>query len=107
MKLVFGLAACAAVWTGSIALAAQKLGKPLGERPPEAIYAKTCGYCHGTNVGPIILGRSLPVSYIKRRVRGGQNAMPAFRPTEITNAELNKLATWISTSKANPLEHGK
>jgi mono/diheme cytochrome c family protein len=107
MKLIFGLAACAAVLTGGVALAAQKLGKPQAERPPEKIYAVTCGYCHGTNVGPIILGRGLPVAYIKQRVRGGQNAMPAFRPTEITNAELNKLAAWISTSKANPREHGK
>jgi mono/diheme cytochrome c family protein len=33
--------------------------------------------------------------------------MPAFRPTEITDAELKALSNWISTSKADPKEHGQ
>jgi mono/diheme cytochrome c family protein len=107
MKLFIGVAAGAAALMGGVAGASQKLGQPQAERPPEKIYAVTCGYCHGTNVGPIILGRQLPADLIKQRVRGGQNAMPAFRPTEITNSELDKLAAWISASKANAREHGK
>ncbi len=27
---------------------------------PEHIYERSCGYCHGHNVGPILLGRDLP-----------------------------------------------
>jgi hypothetical protein len=33
--------------------------------------------------------------------------MPAFRPTEVTNAELDALAPWISASQADPKEKGQ
>ncbi|MCY1672057.1 cytochrome c [Novosphingobium sp. SL115] len=76
-------------------------------RAPEAIYAKTCGYCHGQHVAPIIRGRGLPPEIITQYVRTGPRAMPAFRPTEISDAELKALAKWVSTSKADPKEHGQ
>lgn len=76
-------------------------------RPPEAIYAKTCGYCHGARVGPIIRGRKFPVEVITTYVRSGPRAMPAFRPTEISNAELAALAKWINATKADPKEIGE
>lgn len=82
-------------------------GPPPTARPPEAIYAKTCGYCHGARVAPVIRGRKLPVEVITSCVRSGPRAMPAFRPTEISNAELAALAKWISTSKADPKEIGE
>jgi mono/diheme cytochrome c family protein len=107
MKLMFGLMAGVALLAGGVALAGQKLGQPQGERAPEEIYAKTCGYCHGANVGPVIRGRALPADAIKLMVRSGPNGMPAFRQTEITNSELDKLARWISTSKADPKEKGQ
>jgi mono/diheme cytochrome c family protein len=107
MKIVFGLAAGAAMLIGGVAFAAQKLGQPLGERTPEVIYAKTCGYCHGKNIGPVIRGRALPAEAITAIVRHGQNGMPAFRPTEVTKSELDKLAKWISASKADPKEKGQ
>ena len=101
------LALAAGLGLASAAFAAQKLGEVQGERPPEVVYAKVCGYCHGKNVGPIILGRQLPSDSIKLIARSGQNGMPAFRPTEVTNAELDALAKWISASKASEKEHGK
>lgn len=107
MKMKIGLAVSGMVLAGGAALATQKLGQPQGERPPEALYAKTCGYCHGKNVGPVIRGRALPADTIKAIVRKGQNGMPAFRPTEITRAELDKLAAWISASEADPKEKGQ
>jgi mono/diheme cytochrome c family protein len=107
MRLILGLAAGAVVLAGGVAFAAQKLGQPQGERAPEEIYVKTCGYCHGRNVGPVIRGRSLPSEAVVRQVRHGQNGMPAFRPTEITTSELDALAKWISTSKVDPAEQGK
>ena len=61
-------------------------------RSAEKLYASTCGYCHGRNVGPVILGRSLPVPAIEAVVRNGLNAMPAFRPSEISDAELAAVA---------------
>jgi mono/diheme cytochrome c family protein len=107
MRLILGVAAGAVMLAGGVALGSQKLGQPQGERVPEEIYAKTCGYCHGKNVGPVIRGRALPVSVTKTIVRHGQNGMPSFRPTEITNSELDALATWISASKADPKEKGQ
>lgn len=100
--LVVGAMACAAPL-----LAAQKLGEVQPLRPPEVVYAKTCGYCHGRNVGPIILGRALPADAIKYIVRHGQNGMPAFRPTEVKPSELDALATWIEKSTARSGEHGQ
>ncbi len=76
-------------------------------RSAEKVYASTCGYCHGRNVGPVILGRGLPVPAIEAMVRNGLNAMPAFRPSEISDAELAAVAAWVSNSPANPQEHGK
>ena len=105
MRMIIALAA--GLGLASAAFAAQKLGEVQGERAPEVVYAKVCGYCHGRNVGPIILGRQLPVDAIKRIARNGQNGMLAFRPTEVTNAELDALAKWISASKANEKEYGK
>ncbi len=76
-------------------------------RAPATIYAKTCGYCHGHNVGPIILGRALPPEFVTMMVRNGRGAMPAFRPTEITGAELAALAGWIAAAPAGAKEHGQ
>jgi mono/diheme cytochrome c family protein len=107
MKMLLGLASGAVLMVAGVAFAAQKLGQVEGERAPEVLYAKTCGYCHGKNIGPVIRGRALTAEAIKRQVRHGQNGMPAFRPTEITNSELDALATWISASKADPKEKGQ
>lgn len=100
--LAVGMMACAAPL-----LAGQKLGEAQGLRTPEQIYAKTCGYCHGRNVGPIILGRAIPADTVKYIVRHGQNGMPAFRPSEISDAELAALADWISRADARTGEHGQ
>jgi mono/diheme cytochrome c family protein len=107
MKLMIGLATVVSILASGVAFAGQKLGQPQGERAPEEIYAKTCGYCHGRNVGPVIKGRALPAETVMMMVRHGQNGMPAFRPTEITNRELAQLAKWISVSKVDPMEKGK
>jgi mono/diheme cytochrome c family protein len=60
------------------------------------MYAATCGGCHGVGVGPHILGQGLPEAYIRYVARNGLRAMPAFRPTDFTDAELASLATWIN-----------
>lgn len=105
MRIAIGLAA--ALGLASAAFAAQKLGEYQPERPPEVVYAKVCGYCHGKNVGPIILGRKLDTDMIKAVARQGRNGMPAFRPTEVTKSELDALALWISKSPVPTEEHGK
>ena len=76
-------------------------------RAPEYLYARTCGYCHGHNVAPIIRGRNLPPAVIRSIVRSGMGAMPAFKPTEITDTELQALSEWLSQSETDPEEHGQ
>ena len=89
------------------AQAAQKLGEVQAQRSPEQVYSAVCGYCHGKNVGPVIRGRGLPAEAVEYQVRHGLNAMPAFRATENTPAELKALAAWLQTSTADPKEHGQ
>lgn len=74
---------------------------------PEGTYSRTCGYCHGTNVGPILLGKGYPPEAITYMVRNGKGAMPAFRPTEISEAELQALSKWVSTSTPSTGDQGK
>lgn len=103
-----GLLTAAVVLMGGGAVqAGQKLGDYQAPRAPEVVYAKVCGYCHGRNIGPILLGRKLPADMVSLVVREGRNGMPAFRPTEVSNAELAALAKWISTAPPRPEENGK
>lgn len=106
--------ASATVLGGGLALAAglaananAQASYELEPRSPQFIYDRTCGYCHGHNVGPIILGRQLPAAVVSAIVRSGNGAMPAFKPTEITNTELQALAAWIQASPSNTTEHGQ
>lgn len=64
------------------------------------IYAKICAYCHEAQVGPHIRNRNLPAAYIRAVVRNGNRAMPAFRPSEIDDESLIKLADFISKKEA-------
>ena len=62
------------------------------------IYSKICAYCHEERVGPRIRKRELPPEYIQAVVRSGNRAMPAFRPSEIDDDSLKKLAEYISNN---------
>lgn len=95
----------------AIAIAAGMMTNSVWAAPPEAtespgggfvwkdgaeVYAKVCGYCHESNVGPVIRGRDLPPAYIRFVVRNGNRAMPSFRSSEIDDESLAKLAEYIS-----------
>ena len=101
------LSAVAALALAGAAQAAQKLGEVQAQRSPEQVYSAVCGYCHGRSVGPIIRGRGLPAAAVELVVRNGLNAMPAFRPTEVSPAELKALAAWVETSTPDPKEKGR
>ena len=68
-------------------------------RPAEQIYLETCSYCHDHGIAPVITGRQLPLTQLTTVIRNGLNAMPAFRPTDISDSELKSVATWISNTK--------
>jgi mono/diheme cytochrome c family protein len=106
------LMACAAgyevpSWAQSQPIATSSGGDAKLATGPEGTYSRTCGYCHGANVGPVILGLNIPPEAIQTVVRSGMGAMPAFRPTEISDADLKRLSEWISHSPAETNEHGK
>mgnify|MGYP003694997981 CR=1 FL=1 len=69
----------------------------------EHIFDKICQYCHTQGVGPVLTGRNLPPIYFTTIARSGLNAMPAFRPTELSPDDLEKVANYLSqsTSEAN------
>ena len=68
-------------------------------RPAEQIYLETCSYCHDHGIAPVITGRQLPAVRLTTVIRNGLNAMPAFRPTDISDSELESVTTWISNTK--------
>lgn len=85
----FGLLALGAMADAS----AQAAGEWRG---PEHMYRSICRYCHDTGVSPVLQGRQLPVEYIVDRVRKGFGAMPAFKPSELSDADLDALAQWLA-----------
>lgn len=67
-------------------------------RSPEQVYGQVCAHCHEARIGPVLKGRALPAEVVKHFVRYGNGAMPAWRPTDVSNEELMRLAEWIQTT---------
>jgi mono/diheme cytochrome c family protein len=64
----------------------------------EEIFGKICQYCHTQGVGPVLTGRNLPPVYFSTIARNGLNAMPAFRVTELSAEDLQKVSEFLSQS---------
>lgn len=81
------------------------------------MYAKWCAPCHdpgithpgthalmgkyGGNRPAVLLERvDLEPAFVAYMVRHGYSAMPPFRKTEISDAELSALARWLSAGPA-------
>ena len=54
-----GLLALGGMAAGTRSQASAQATYEVAPRAPDYLYARTCGYCHGHNVGPIIRGRAL------------------------------------------------
>ena len=92
-------------------VATEQDGGTVVRRTGEEIYNLQCKACHDSGPGhpatlllaekygeekAVIKGREdLTVDYIKSIVRNGLLEMPPFRPTEITDAELDTIAAYI------------
>lgn len=85
----------------------------MATEPGERTYLKWCAPCHapgiahpGTNAikvkyegsrpGALIEQADLDPGLVKAMVRGGISVMPPFRKTEISDPELDALATWLA-----------
>ncbi|CAD5108578.1 c-type cytochrome [Zestomonas carbonaria] len=66
----------------------------------ENVYAKVCGHCHDTGIGPQVKGRQLPAPYITAVVRHGFRAMPAFPASFIDDDALQQVADYIANAPA-------
>ena len=81
----------------------------------EAVWKRWCVHCHSTGRGnpgteslqvkykgakpAALLDRTdMTPDFIRISLRQGVLSMPAFRKTEITDAELSALATWLASS---------
>lgn len=76
------------------------------------IFQQQCSYCHapglnrpgtlqltltrGEEFGVLEEREDLTADYVKYIVRHGLNAMPSFKPSEITHKELDALADYLS-----------
>jgi (+)-pinoresinol hydroxylase len=109
---VVALTAAVAIGTGT---------RVWAEAPPSGrlVYDKWCAPCHdpgmnhagthaltvkyqGVKSGVLLDWTDLPASNVKHFVRHGVSSMPPFRKTEISDAELDALAAYLS---ANTKEH--
>jgi mono/diheme cytochrome c family protein len=69
-------------------------------RSPQHIFQQTCAFCHTTGVGPELRGRQLPPEYVSYVMLNGLRAMPAFRPTDFSPAEVAAMAKMLNESPA-------
>ena len=80
----------------------------------EAVYKRWCVHCHSTGRGnpgtdslqvkykgnppAVLLERTdMTPEFVKFAVRQGVLSMPPFRKTEVTDAELAALSTWLAS----------
>ena len=84
----------------------------LSAQDGEAIYQANCSHCHdpgmnnpgtqqltktrGEENGILIDRDNLVDVYVKTIVRNGLNGMPTFKPTQITESELEALAEFLA-----------
>jgi len=78
----------------------------------EAVYEKHCSHCHtpgmnypgthqltktrGEDNGVLVERDNLVDVYVKTIVRNGLNGMPTFKPTQISESQLDALAEFLS-----------
>lgn len=114
-------ALCAAALAGFIACAATAAGKPADQAAPlgKRLFDYHCASCHGTGIGNpgaamkpgtdalrVKYGGELPALLSERTdltpktvayfVRNGVSVMAPYRKTEIDDAQLAALGTWLS-----------
>ncbi len=68
-------------------------------RSSEQLWRSTCAYCHDDRIADELRGRQLAPAALTGAVRAGPRAMPAFAPSQISDAELDALADWLARQK--------
>jgi (+)-pinoresinol hydroxylase len=112
MRIV--IAALITAMSAAVVSTAAQIASTAPSPDGHAVYEKWCAPCHaagpfhagtaglqvkykGTSQTAVLLERTdLTPALVKFYVRNGSNAMPPFRKTEISNAELDALGTFLS-----------
>jgi (+)-pinoresinol hydroxylase len=92
------------------ASAATHTGKPLYERWCAECHAPGPGHpgtqqldrTRGAKLAVLTERRDLSVEYLRYVVRNGQNAMPAYRQTEISDTELQQISQYLTSRRKLP-----
>jgi mono/diheme cytochrome c family protein len=96
--------------TGAGPLAAQEPSLTAQQDQGRKLYQSSCLYCHGEKVwGTFALQRRLGVDhgllekrtdlvapFVKNVVRNGLGSMPAYRRTELTDADVDAIAAYLT-----------
>jgi mono/diheme cytochrome c family protein len=112
------LALLASIATAQVALSAEPAGAARGaaQNVGQLTYEKWCAPCHapgpqhpgtqaldalykGSKPGALVQRTDLTPPIVKQFVRMGVSVMPFFRKTEISDAELDALAAFLSKQK--------
>ncbi len=115
LSALFLLAGCGddqSAGAGKAGQVTEPTGAMAGTHDGKALFELYCIACHGAGPGhpgtmrlqerlgeqqAVLLNRDeLPPDYIKTVVREGFKLMPPFRPTEITDRQLDALASYIT-----------
>ncbi len=101
------------------ARARQAAGTALVESGPggseaERLFAAKCGVCHATGKmypgygalkargvpQPALAARTdIDKDYVKQVARNGMGSMPVFTPIQLSDAELETIATWLAAKR--------
>ena len=69
-------------------------------RTPQQVWDATCHACHDTGVAPMLFGKHPAPDQVKSMVRNGGMQMPPISTDQVSDDELNALATWLSQHDA-------
>ncbi len=85
-----------------------------GGSESERLFAAKCGICHargkmypgygalqtrGLSQPALAARTDLDKDYVKQVARNGMGSMPAFTPMQISDAELESIATWLAAKR--------
>lgn len=109
-------------WSIPVLLAAAAAGSAAGQTgavvsagtAPEELFVQKCAHCHeadgwgsrnlAARVPPgeaeLRKRKALPAAYVRYAVRYGIGSMPQFTPTDLSDADLDRLATWLESGSA-------
>ena len=99
-------------WAGCAVLLVATAPAIAADLTGQEVFARHCVHCHGPGneaVGTLQLARTrgkdkallterkdLPAEYIRIVVRNGLKAMPAFVPSDLTDAQLQALTEYLT-----------